>query len=138
MDMITRKRLDFYRKWLQALLVKEFLNLPLKLQAQFISLVEKFLADCRRVHTEAETIAEKEVKIEITEIREHSTDMFLVTGRVEGSDRWSPLATRAEVKILVPVTAGLAVGSSIPWTVFSTDKETWYSNKEELILGRAR
>jgi len=129
MDTIPRKRFDFYRKWFQALLIKEFLNLPLKLQDQFIVLAEKFLADCRRIHTEAAEISEKSVAILVKEVREHNMESLMVVGTVDGS----------EVKVMIPVTVGKpAVGSSIPWTVFSMDKETWYSSKEELIAGRVR
>ncbi len=123
-----KKRFEFYRKWFSTLLIKEFLNLPIKDQNKFILIVEKFLIDCRKVYKEAAEISEKIVIIKITEILapDNRKEEYTIIGTIKDTDK--------KVEIKNPATIPLPkIGSNVTCTLFSLDKKVWYSSKEELI-----
>ena len=115
----TRERFDRYHEWFQALLVNEFLELPLSEQERFIPIVEKFLKDCRQVAAESHSIKERRVQVNVTRVEEAA-----VYGIIDGN----------EIKMSRP--RGIKVGSTLVHILFSLDGETWYSSKRELITGK--
>lgn len=111
-------RFETYRKWFQALLVKEFMELPAAEQERFIPLVEKFLADCRKVAEEGRSIKERRIQVRVSQV---SGDTAM--GEFEGKTLRFPKDSSR-------------IGDQVFITVFSFDGEMWYSSKRELITGR--
>ena len=130
---LDKERFEFYRKWLKTLLVKEFLNLNLKQQEQFLIMIAKFLKDCRKVHDDAKKIMEKIIEISVTGILspDNKTEDYIIVGRtVESSE---------DIKIGYPSSIKKpSIGDILTHTVYSVDGEIWYSSKEELITGRKK
>ena len=130
---LVKERFEFYRKWFKTLLVKEFLNLDLKQQENFIIMADKFLKDCRKVHSEAQKIMEKTAIVSITEILspDNKTEDYIVVGQTS--------TTIEKIKIKYPFSVKKpSIGDSITYTVYSLDGEMWYSSKEELLTGRKK
>lgn len=123
-----KNRFEFYRKWLNTLLVKEFLNLPYREQSRFMALIGKFTEDCKKVHEEAIDIKEKSVIINVEKIIKNSN---LVIGKIPESSN--------KINIKYPQESTLpAIGDSICCIIYSKDEEEWFSSKEELITGRVK
>lgn len=124
-----RTKFDTYRKWFHTLLIKEFLNLPVKFQQRFLILTEKFLQDCRKVHEEAKTIKEKEIQIQVNQVIVSTRlgDPFTVIGKVNNQ----------EIIITFPGSMPKPQpGKKLSYTIFSLDGDVWYSSKEELLTGK--
>jgi len=123
-----KKQFDNYRKWFSTLLIREFLNLPIKEQNKFIIMVERFLLDCRKVYKEATQVTEKIIIIRITEIEppDNRDEDYKIIGIIKDTEK--------KVEIKNPATIPLPeIGSNVTTTLFSLDKKTWYSSKQELI-----
>ena len=117
------ERLNYYRKILKTLLVKEFMNLPFKEQKIFLVMAEKFVTDCKTMHKEAQEIKEKVISVVVQKVIE-SKDYYAVEGEINGEI----------IKMSVPVHLKKPIpGDRISCTVFSSDNNIWYSSKEELI-----
>jgi ribosome biogenesis SPOUT family RNA methylase Rps3 len=131
-----KERMELYRKWFKTLLVKEFLNLPIKQQTQFFILSDKFIKDCRKIHEDAKKIQEKPVHINVTEILnpDNPSENYIIVGIVQDVP---PPHCMMKVRIEYP--SGVKkpnVGDVLSHTVYSVDGEIWYSSKTELITGR--
>ena len=121
-----REKFDLYRKWLKTLLIKEFMNLPLKYQENFLVLINKFVEDCKKIMEESKKIHEKIVKIELIKIELLNDTNIL----------WFKIVSTGEtIKIAHPISElkNLSVGQKTYHTLFSLGKDIWYSSKEELI-----
>jgi CRISPR/Cas system-associated exonuclease Cas4 (RecB family) len=117
------ERLNYYRKILKTLLVKEFMNLPFKEQKIFLVMAEKFVTDCKTLHKEAQEIKEKVISVVVQKVIE-SKDYYAVEGEFNGEI----------IKMSIPVYLKKPIpGDRISCTVFSSDNNIWYSSKEELI-----
>ena len=121
-----RSRFEFYRKWFQTLLVKEFMNLPRKEQEKFLTIVEKFKTDCLKVHEEAKGIKEKTVQLKILSI-----------GTTPGEEGFNVEAQAEGVSDVVRFrTLKRPTGNTVDYIIYSLDGQTWFSSKEELITGK--
>ena len=116
-----------YKKWFEALLMKEFLNLPLEKQKEFIVITEKFLQDCHKIHEEAAHIKEKVFQIKVSNILTPTTDShieYILVGIVE----------KNEIKIKFPLSQPKPkIGSTITCVLYSVDNQNWHSSKTKLI-----
>ena len=120
----NRKHFINYEKWFKTLLIKEFLNLPVREQQEFIHLTEKFLQDCRNSHKEAQNIREKVFQIKIEKILTSDTKKYTVIASIKEN----------KVKIEIPASEPKPiVGKSITCILYSIDNQTWYYLKEKLI-----
>ena len=126
-----KERFDIYRKWFKTLLIKEFLNLPVKYQENFIIIVEKFIKDCKEVHKDAKRLMEKTVQISVKKILvpDNKEENYIIVGQVNDSQEEVKISYLASIK-------KPNIGDVLSHVVFSTDGEMWYSSKEELITGR--
>lgn len=122
-----KEQLEKYKKWFKTLLMKEFLNLPLEKQKEFIIIAEKFLQDCRKIHEEAAHIKERIFQIKVSNILTPTTDShkeYIVVGIVE----------KNEIKIKFPLSQPKPkIGSTLTCVLYSVDSQNWYSSKTKLI-----
>lgn len=126
-----RERFDLYRKWFQTFLVREFMNLPSRYQNRFLAIAEKFLKDCRRIYEEGKAIQEKEVRVIIKNVLppDNQGETYVIQGITQG--------VNGLVSIHYPVSKPKPqIDSTVVHIMFSSDGETWYSSKTELITGR--
>lgn len=127
--MDFRRKFEFYRKWLNSLLINEFFNLPFKEQGKFLILIEKFLEDCKRVNKEALHVSEKIVQVKIKEILSNEKEIITLIGQIRDTDE--------EVKIEYPKMLPLPQKEEyLTVVLYSLDKKMWYSSKKQLIMGR--
>lgn len=125
-----RERFEIYRKVFRTLLVKQFLNLPVKFQERFITLVETFLQDCKRVYNESKTIRERTIRVRIERILppDNQTEEYVVCGKTEGVSE--------EIRMAFPASKPRPdIGKNLIHTMFSVDGNVWYSSKEQLLTG---
>lgn len=123
-----RERFDLYRKWFNTFLAQEFLNLPTKYQDRFITLVELFLSNCKKVYEEGKNVQEKVVQINVTKIilPDNKEEQYVICGKSPDSED--------EIRVAFPIrTPRPKIGAKLYHTVFSIDGTLWYSSKEELI-----
>lgn len=123
-----KERFEFYRKWLKTLLVKEFLNLPSKYQEQFLSLINEFVENCKKIQEESKVIHERIIQLKVTDVQspDNKEEKYTVLGTC--SD------LKNNVKYSLPITKPKPkIGAKLYLTVFSLDKIVWYSSKDELI-----
>jgi hypothetical protein len=123
----TKEKFEFYRKWFNTLLNKEFMNLPYKEQDKFLITAKTFLSNCERVHVEAKNIKEKRIVIKIIRI-ETGSDFYTIVG---SAPDFQEIRIKQSTSIPRP-----DVGSDLICIIFSEDGQMWYSSKEELITGR--
>jgi hypothetical protein len=122
-----KTKFEFYRKWLNTFLNKEFLNLPYKEQDKLLTLIKTFLTNCERIHKEAKVIKEKQISVKVIRI-EPGQGFYTILGTAPDFD-----------EIRIKQTASMPqplVGDSFGCIIFSEDEKIWYSSKEELITGR--
>jgi len=120
-----KERFELYRKWFKTLLVREFLNLPVKYQERFLEMANGFIQDCKKVMDENMYIQEKVIQILVERIAVSDTEIF-VFGR---SDQ-----VQEKIKISLPINRPKPkIGSKLCHTVFSINGDVWYSSKEELV-----
>lgn len=123
-----KEKFELYRKWLKSLLVKEFINLPVKHQENFLALINNFVADCLKIMEEGKEIKEQIIKVEVTkiEIPDNKEENFIVYGKTEKSND--------DIKMRLPIDSPRPkLGAILYHTMFSLNGEVWYSSKEELI-----
>lgn len=119
---IVRHKFNQYRKWFQILEVV-FINLPQKYQDNFIILLEQFIEKCRKIHNGSQSIKEKRIQVTVTR-------MVPQKGKPP-SIRGSVLGFKDEIEL--PGDSGLKIGDKVLYTVYSLDKQVWYSSKKELL-----
>jgi hypothetical protein len=123
-----RERFEYYRRWFNTFLIKEFLNLPIKYQERFLVLLQKFTEDCKKIHNENKRIKERIICIKVEKILspDNKEESYIVCGKTDESDDG--------IKLLLPINKPKPkIGSNLYHTVFSMDEKIWYSSKEELI-----
>lgn len=126
---IAKEKFNYYRKWFRAFLAKEFIGLPYKYQDRFIVLVEKFLQDCKKIHSEHESLKEYTVVISVIDIQVSEKNKIL-TGKIVES------LNQTNMKIIVPKDFKAKKDSKIRHIVYSLDGKTWYSSKKQLLTGK--
>lgn len=113
-----------YKKWFQALLMKEFLNLPFEKQKEFLTLSEKFVQNCKVVHEEAKNIKEKAFNFRIEDILPSDTGTYTVIGIIENN----------KINIEFPLSQPKpTIGHSMRCILYTIDEKIWYSSKTKLI-----
>lgn len=127
---IIRHKFSFYRKWFQTLLVREFMNLPYKHQENFIILADKFLQDCKKIHSEHQEIKERTVTITINDIQNTENNTIL------GAYLENALS-KTEVKIIAPLNSKFKKDQKVRHILYSLDGQVWHSSKEQLLTGRS-
>ena len=123
-----KEKFEFYRKWFQTLIVKEFMNLPSKYQEQFLVISKEFIVKCEKIHGENRSIKEKVINILITDILppDNKKETYIICGKSS--------ELKDEVRMSMPITKQKPqVGAKLYHTVFSVDGVVWYSSKEDLI-----
>ena len=123
-----KERFEFYRKWFKTLIVKEFMNLPMKYQDQFIVLLNDFIENCKKIREESKAIQERIIQITVIEILspDNKQENYIIHGKCS--------ELKDIVKMSVPITKPKPkMGAKIYHTIFSLDKVVWYSSKDELI-----
>lgn len=124
-----KERFEFYRQWLTMFKVKEFMNLPLKNQEQFIDLMDIFFKDLHRIHEDCKPIKEKMITLTVIEIslNNRSKDYYTVFAKSGDSSNL--------ISVLMPINKSYPkIGSKFQHTVYSIDGIVWYSSREELII----
>ena len=120
-----KERFEFYQKWFNTFLVKEFMNLPLKEQEKFILLTHKFMEDCKKVNKEAHQIKEKIVIMEVKTVEEKQEN-FIIIGYIAEIGK--------DFRVLFPASKNIPKkGDYLTCTLFSINGKMWYSSKKELI-----
>ena len=118
-----KQKLLHYKKLFKSLLKVEFFNFPVDGQKRFITLVEEFLTDCKRINEEAKIITEKTFTIQIKKIVS-SKSGYTITG----------LIGNKKISIKFPKTASIPEeGHQMVCILYSIDGTTWYSSKETLV-----
>ena len=127
--MVTsiKERFDLYRKWLNTLINREFINLTYDDQTRFLNLIKTFTNSCERLHKEAKDINEKAVKINVDKIL-RSENYYQVIGIVDDK---VPVTIDFPKEIPEP-----EIGASLNCIIYSGDGIEWFSSKKELITGR--
>ena len=123
-----KNRFELYQKWFKTLLIEEYLNLPIKSQEKFMTLVKDFTKSCEKIHEESKVIKEREIKLTIVEI-------LPVFNRDE-KYRIYCQSSELQNKVIMPVyqvSPEPKIGDKINCTVFSIEGDVWYSSKEELV-----
>lgn len=130
---LIKKKFEVYQYWFKSLLLKEFMNLPIKYQNKFIILVESFLKDCKDLYNEAQNIREKNIEIKIIDIivPDEDKDYYTVIGYTKEGEREFKIIYPKENSEIIP-----EMGSKTICTLFSIDSIHWYSSKEDLIKGK--
>lgn len=130
---LIKKKFEVYQYWFKNLLLKEFINLPIKYQNKFIILVESFLKDCKGLYNEAQNIREKNIEIKIIDIivPDEDKDYYTVIGYTKEGEREFKIIYPKENSEIIP-----EMGSKTICTLFSIDSIHWYSSKEDLIKGK--
>jgi len=122
----VKERLAHYKKWLKALLMGEFLDLPHRQQEQFITMMDIFLKDCRKIHEESERVLERSVTLQVNCITEDDEWAYFV-GTAEN--------VIGEIRIRYPQHSAPRDEKKIVHMVYSLDGQDWYSSKSLLIRG---
>lgn len=125
---MAQEQFEFYKKWFNTLLVKDFLNLPYKEQSKFMVMVDKFSKDCAKVHEEAKVICERTIKVHVEKIIKNDAS-YTVIGSI--GDIQVPIKYLKDYDLP-------AIGSSFPCIIFSSDEENWFSSKEDLLTGGSK
>jgi hypothetical protein len=123
-----QEKFNLYRKWFRTLLVKEFLNLPMKYQDRFLVLLRTFLKDCEKVHKDAKRVQEKVIAIKVTRILspDNKDENYIICGETDNS--------QDEIRMSVPVSKPQPkIGAKLYHTIYSINGDVWFSSKEELI-----
>ena len=126
-----REYFEVYRKVFRNLLVKHFLNLPVKYQERFLVLIETFMKDCKRVYNESKEVKEKTIRVRIERILppDNQAEEYIVCGKTEGVSE--------EIRMAFPSSKPRPdIGKSLIHTMYSIDGSVWYSSKEQLLTGR--
>lgn len=122
-----KDRFVFYRKWFKTFLIKEFMNLPLKYQDQFLVILTDFTVSCKKIREECNSINEKMIQLTVT-------DVDLCNKEEKCIIRAKSPEIKNEVSFLLAISNNIPkIGSKLNYTVYSIDKNNWYSSREELM-----
>jgi hypothetical protein len=122
-DRINEK-FSTYENWFKTLLLKEYFDLPLEKQKEFITLVENFLIKCKKINKEAENIKEKVFPAKVKDVITLHTGNYLVTGFIN----------KKEIKAIFSSSEPKPLKEKpLNFILYSINGVDWYSSKKKLI-----
>jgi hypothetical protein len=123
----VKEKFEWYRKWFNTLVRKEFINLPSEHQKRFMDLLEKTKNECGKYYNEHKGIKEKILKFKIMRTEDFDESSIKIYGRTNELEGDCVMVYPKSFK------APLA-GEVRHFMLYSLDGTSWYASKEELII----
>jgi len=122
----VKEKFEWYRKWFNTFIRKEFINLPSEHQKRFMDLLDKTKDECKKYYEEQKSIKEKIIRFKIMKVEEQGESIKLY-GKTDESEE--------DCLMVYPKTLkSPQIGEVRHFVLYSLNDIDWYASKEELII----